>query len=131
MAESQPNSIFRRFPTVSDFSGLPGTPIVGPVFHTEIGWRNFPNIHQLSFEWGGTVAPTGCSGKLQGTNYHDPERATEAQWFDITPTFNFTPAGLTAKINSEVSPARGVRYVIETITGGTDPTLTPVYAGQC
>lgn len=123
------NTIFKRFDLIDDFSGLPGTPIVTAPFRTDIYRRDHPTIHELYFEWGGGVAATGVNAKLQGTLYHDPDRATDGQWFDLTPAFDFTPTGLTAKINSEVSPAVGVRVVILTITGGTNPTLTPVYAG--
>jgi hypothetical protein len=127
---TQPNHFDKFFDVIDDFAGLPGTPIVGPGTHVDCGFRNYPSVHELHFVWGGDVAPTGVNARLQGTLYHDPPNAPADTWFDLTPNFDFTPTGLTAKINSEVSPARGIRYIINTITGGTNPTLQPVYAGQ-
>lgn len=103
-----------------------------PPFLADMGFRNFPFKHTVSFEFGGTVKPTSISFILQGTNHHDGRLATDEQWFDIIGEVTIAvPAGgePAPKQTYDDAVAKWVRVRITDITGGTDPTVTPTYAG--
>lgn len=127
---TQPNLFDHYFDVITNFSGLPGTPIVGPGLHVDAGYRNFPSIHQLVFVWGGTVNLTDITAKLQGTLNYDPPNTPTAEWFDIGVPLTLTEAGPTNLITSELVLVRGIRYVISAVSGGTAPTMQPIYAGH-
>lgn len=125
MGGQQPNYIKHTFPA------LTAVGYTEP-FLADMGWRNFPSRHTVSLEFGGTVKPTSVSFILQGTNHHDGRYATDEQWFDIIGEIVVTvPAdGEPApKQTYEDAVAKWIRIRITNITGGTDPTVTPTYAG--
>lgn len=105
---------------------------VTPAFLADIGLRDFPFKHTLSFEFGGTVKPTSVNATLEGSNAVDGRIAGEEEWFEIVGPQDFPYAGANAPaphLTYDDAVAKWVRVRINSITGGTAPTVIPVYAG--
>jgi hypothetical protein len=123
---TQPNYLSHQFPALTEAG------YTAP-FLAEMGNRNFPSKHTVSLEFGGTAKPTSVTYILQGSNKFDARDATDEQWFDIVgPVVIAAVPG-----DGEPAPhmtwddavAKWVRIRVTDITGGTDPTVTPTWAG--
>lgn len=86
------------------------------------------NLHSLQVTLGGTVAATGVKVVLQGSN--DFENGSGAHWFDMA-TWDLSAGQADGAIVSAANVAvTAVRANLETLTGGTAPTVSAIYTGE-
>jgi hypothetical protein len=121
----QPNYIRRTFPALTEAGAT-------VPFDCDMGFRNYPSRHTVSWEFGGDVKPSAVTAQLQGSNKHDARAATDEEWFDIGPAAVYANGGddqPAPKLTFDDAVAKWIRIVVTDIDAGTNPTVTPTYAG--
>ena len=71
-----------------------------------------------------TGSPTDVQGKLEGSL---DGGKNPTNWFDLSGTLTFTAGDLFHIVNKAVA---NVRFNLTVLTGGTSPTVTPIYVGS-